>query len=257
MYRQVRRSILLAMLLSLTALAAHAQEEKPIPPQPPPVVVPQPTPIPSPTPTPTPAPKKANVRPSEQPGKPPEPFDKATVAEMAAKCVRLETEAGVIELEMLPETAPETVRHFLNLVASGALDTTTFSRVVPGFVIQGGNLATRSAPATADIAARAQQTIMDEPNLVLHIRGIVSMARPDEPNAATTHFFILVAEGAHLNGTFAAFARVLKGMDVVDAINHAEVDGEKPLKPVRLTRATIGTCPERTSEKSPPVPPLD
>jgi peptidyl-prolyl cis-trans isomerase B (cyclophilin B) len=262
MYRQVRRSILLALLLSLTALAAHAQDERPVPPQPVPQVVPPPPsnapPTPTPTPTPMPAPKKANVRPSEQPGKPPEPFDKATVAEMAAKCVRLETEAGVIDLEMLPESAPETVRHFLNLVASGALDTTTFSRVVPGFVIQGGDLATRSAPATLDIAARAHETIADEPNLVLHIRGIVSMARPDEPNAATTHFFILVAEGAHLNGTFAAFARVIKGMDVVDAINHAEVDGEKPLKPVRLNRATIGACPaERTPEKAPPVPPVD
>src|SRR5205085_5318409 len=107
----------------------------------------------------TPAPKKANVRAPEQASKAPEPFDKATGAEMAAKCVRLETEAGVIELEMLPKSAPETVRHFLNLVASGALDTTTFSRIVPGFVIQGGNLATRTAPATPDIAARAQQTI--------------------------------------------------------------------------------------------------
>src|SRR5207237_10011262 len=87
MYSPMRRSILLALLLSLTALAAHAQEEKPIPPQPPPQVVPQatPTPAPPPTPTPTPAPKKANVRAPEQAAKAPVPFDKATGAEMAAK----------------------------------------------------------------------------------------------------------------------------------------------------------------------------
>jgi peptidyl-prolyl cis-trans isomerase B (cyclophilin B) len=256
MYSNVSRSILLALLLVLACVAARAQEEKPIPPQPPPVVVPQPTPTPKPTPTPTPEAKKANARAPEQPGKAPEPFDKATVAEMAAKCVRLETEAGVVELEMLPESAPETVRHFLNLIASGALDTTTFNRVVPGFVIQGGNLSTRSAPMTPEIAARSRQTIMDEPNLILHIRGIVSMARPDEPNAATTHFFILVSEAAHLNGTFTAFARVTKGMKVVDAINKAEVDGEKPLKPVRVKRATLFPCSERTpEEEGPPVPP--
>src|SRR5256885_3204147 len=98
MYRQVKRSILLALFLSLAALATHAQDERPVPPQPVPQVVPPPpsNAPPTPTPTPTPAPKKANVRPAEQPGKLPEPFDKATVAEMAAKCVRLETEAGVI-----------------------------------------------------------------------------------------------------------------------------------------------------------------
>jgi peptidyl-prolyl cis-trans isomerase B (cyclophilin B) len=108
---------------------------------------------------------------------------------------------------------------------------------------------------TPEIAARAQQTILDEPSLVLHIRGIVSMARPDEPNAATTHFFILVSEAAHLNGTFSAFARVTKGMDVVDKINHGEVEGDKPVKPVRLTRASIITCTKPEPEKSAPVPP--
>ena len=251
MCSRVRKSLLLALFLLLAAFAAHAQEEKPVPPQPVPQPIMLPTPTPTPEPTPTPAPKKANVRPA---GAPAEPFDNATVAQMAAKCVRLETEAGAIELEMLPETAPETVRHFLNLVASGALDTTTFNRVVPGFVVQGGNLSTRQT-MTPEIAARAQQTIMDEPNLVLHIRGIVSMARPDEPNSATTHFFILVAEAPHLNNSFAAFARVTKGMDVVDTINHAEVQDEKPVKPVRLTRATLITCTKREPEKAAPVPP--
>jgi peptidyl-prolyl cis-trans isomerase B (cyclophilin B) len=252
----MRKSLLLALFLLLAALAVHAQEEKPVPPQPvpEPIMLPTPTPEPTPTPTPTPVPRKANERPPAKANGPAEPFDRATIAEMAAKCVRLETEAGVIELEMLPESAPETVRHFLNLVASGALDTTTFNRVVPGFVIQGGNLSTRQT-MTPEIAARAKETIMDEPNLVLHIRGVVSMARPDEPNGATTNFFILVSEAAHLNGTFAAFARVTKGMDVVDKINHGEVDGEKPVKPVRLTRATLVTCSKPEPEKPAPVPP--
>ena len=256
MRSRVKQICLLALFLLLAALAVNAQEEKPVPPQPipQPIIPATPTPTPTPEPTPTPTPRKANERPPAKTSGPVEPFDRATITEMAAKCVRLETEAGAIEMEMLPESAPETVRHFLNLVASGALDTTTFSRVVPGFVVQGGNLATRLT-TTPEIAARAHQTILDEPNLVLHIRGIVSMARPDEPNAATTHFFILVSEAAHLNGTFSAFARVTKGMDVVDTINHGEVEGDKPVKPVRLTRASIITCTKPEPEKSAPVPP--
>ena len=215
MRSRVKKSLLLALFLLFAAPFAQAQEEKPVPPQPvpQPIMLPTPTPTPTPEPTPVPTPRKANERPPAKTTGPAEPFDRATIAEMAAKCVRFDTEAGAIELEMLPESAPETVRAFLNLVASGALDTTTFSRVVPGFVVQGGNLSTRLT-MTPDIAARAQQTIMDEPNLILHIRGVVSMARPDTPNGATTHFFILVGDAPHLNGTFTAFARVTKGMDV-------------------------------------------
>jgi peptidyl-prolyl cis-trans isomerase B (cyclophilin B) len=244
---------LLALSLALAAQAARAQEEKPVPPQPVPVVVQEPTPEPSPTPTPTPtpAPRKANPRPA---GAPVEPFDDATVAQMATKCVRLETEAGTIELEMFPESAPETVRHFLNLVASGALDTTTFSRVVPGFVVQGGNLSTRLTMTTA-IAERMKRTVIDEPSLILHRRGIVSMARADTPDSATTHFFILVADSPHLNGTFSAFARVTKGMEAVDAMNKAEVQDEKPTKPVRLNKATVGACSKPEPEKTAPIPP--
>lgn len=186
-------------------------------------------------------PKKINERPADSPLKP-EPFDGATVEKMAAQCVTLETEAGAIELEMLAETAPETVRNFLNLSATGAFDTTTFSRIVKGFVIQGGNLSTRE-PFTADIARRAMRSIPDEPNPVKHVRGIASMARSDQPNSAKTSFFILVGEGAHLDGKFAAFGRVLSGMEVVDAINNAPLEGEKPTKPVHITRAVVAPCP--------------
>ena len=187
-----------------------------------------------------PPPKKINERPADIPK--PEPFDGATVEKMAAQCVRLETEAGAIEMEMLAETAPETVRNFLNLAATGAFDTTTFSRTVKGFVIQGGNLAT-SENITASLMRRASRTIPDEPNPVKHVRGIVSMARANQPNSATTNFFILVGEGAHLDGKFAAFGRVTSGMEVVDAINNAPAEGEKPTKPVRIKRALVAACP--------------
>lgn len=184
--------------------------------------------------------KKINERPADAPR--PEPFDGATVEKMAAQCVRLETDAGAIEMEMLAETAPETVRNFLNLAATGAFDTTTFSRTVKDFVVQGGNLAT-SETITASLMRRASRTIPDEPNPVKHVRGIVSMARANQPNSATTNFFILVGEGGHLDGKFAAFGRVTRGMEVVDAINSAPAEGEKPVKPVRIKRAVVAACP--------------
>src|SRR5262245_47289967 len=105
---------LAAVIFSVLAVSVPAQDAKP-----------------SPSLTPA-APPKANARPAETPVPGAEPFDRADVKVMASKCVRLETEAGDIEMEFFPESAPESVRNFLNLTAIGAFDTTTFSRVVPG-----------------------------------------------------------------------------------------------------------------------------
>jgi peptidyl-prolyl cis-trans isomerase B (cyclophilin B) len=190
--------------------------------------------------------KKANARPEA--AERAEPFDGATVEKMAAQCVTLETEAGAVEIDMLAEAAPETVRNFLNLAATGAYDTTVFSRVVRGFVVQGGDLSTREK-MTPEFARRARRTVADEPNAVKHVRGVVSMARGSESNSATTHFFILVGDGPHLDGTFAAFGRVRSGMEAADAINQAELEGERPAKPVRVKRATVAPCPTPATPK--------
>ena len=188
------------------------------------------------------APKKANNR-TQAPAAAPaaEPFDGASVEKMASQCVTLETELGAIEIAMMPENAPESVRNFLNLVATGAYDTTTFSRTVRNFVIQGGNLQT-SEKWSAELAKRMSKTVPDEPGLVKHVRGIVSMARTDEPNSATTHFFILVGPGPHLDSKFSAFGTVTKGIEVADAINQAPAEDEKPEKPVKINRATAAPC---------------
>ncbi|MFN6962303.1 MAG: peptidylprolyl isomerase [Pyrinomonadaceae bacterium] len=187
-------------------------------------------------------PAKINARPTPTPAAKKEPFDGADAAKMAAQCVTLETEAGAIVLEMYPEQAPESVRNFLNLAATGLLDTTTFSRVVPSFVIQGGDLYSREGKVTAEIGMRARKAVPDEPNKILHERGVISMARGDEPNTATTHFFILVSDAPSLDGKFAAFGRVTKGMEIVDAINKASVTAEKPDKPVRIKKAAVAPC---------------
>ncbi len=99
--------------------------------------------IPAPSPqTPVGAARKVNERSTDAAATPAEPFDGASTDKMAAHCVTLETDTGSIEIEMMPEVAPENARSFLNLTASAAFDTTTFSRVVKGFIIQGGNLST-------------------------------------------------------------------------------------------------------------------
>jgi len=187
--------------------------------------------------------KKANQRPDVKSPKtlPPEPFEKADVKTLAAQCAKFETEAGIIEMEMFPESAPESVRNFLNLTAIGAFDTSTFSRVVPGFVVQ-GSISTREN-LTPELSQRAQRTIPDEPSSIRHERGILSMARSDEPNSASSSFFILVGDGSHLDGSFAAFGRVTRGIEVADAISKMPVENEQPKNPVRIKRATVAPCP--------------
>lgn len=192
------------------------------------------------------SPKKANSRPAHATVPAREPFDGASVEKVASQCVTLETAQGAIEIELMPEVAPENARNFLNLAATGALDTTTFSRVVKGFVVQGGNLFT-SEKWGVELAKRMARKLPDEPGLVKHVRGIVSMAKPNEPNSASTHFFILVGDGPHLDGKFSAFGRVTKGIEVADEINAGELEGDKPVKPVRINRAVVASCLKRTA----------
>jgi peptidyl-prolyl cis-trans isomerase B (cyclophilin B) len=214
----ISRISLVAISLVLVTMSAKAQSNAPIE-----------------------SPKKANARATTEAAQAGEPFDGVSLEKLAGQCVTFETELGAIEIAMMPENAPEAVRNFLNLSATGAFDTTTFSRVVKGFVIQGGNLQT-SEKWSAELARRMTRRIPDEPGLVKHVRGIVSMARTDEPNSGTTHFFILVGPGPHLDSKFSAFGTVTKGIEVVDAINQAPVEGEKPEKPVKINRAIVNPC---------------
>ena len=238
--RAVIRAGLLALCVASSAAAAGARRPRQQQQQPAARAKQEPTPAP-------PAVKK-NPRPEGEATPKPEPFDRMTAGQMAGHCVTFDTEAGAIVVELLAEAAPETARNFLNLAATGALDTTTFSRVVKGFVVQGGNITTRER-VTPELLRRAARKVPDEPNAVKHLRGVVSLARPAEPNSATTHFFILLNDAAHLDGNFAAFGRVTSGMDVVDKVAAGELDGEKPKAPVRIRRATAARCappPDKT-----------
>jgi cyclophilin family peptidyl-prolyl cis-trans isomerase len=167
-----------------------------------------------------------------------EPFLTATPDEMR-KTVTLKTTLGEVKIEMEPDWAPNHVRNFLKLVSTGWYNGTAFHRLVKGFVVQGGMGDTRAGNPTHP-ADRWVHTLKGEFRAdVKHERGIVSMARDDDPDSADTSFFIVLGPAPHLDGKYTAFGRVVAGMDVLDAFEKEELDGEKPKRRLELIEATI------------------
>lgn len=163
----------------------------------------------------------------------PVPFTTETPAELAAYRAILDTSAGPITIEFFPGKAPEHVRQFLRLAQAGVLDGTSFHRVVRGFVIQGGFLATRG-PLT-ERQQKVVHPLQPEFNDTRHVKGIVSMARGDDPASATTSFFIVTGDAPSLDGKYTAFGRVVDGMSVVESIEQAPVNGEEPVTRIAIT----------------------
>lgn len=176
-----------------------------------------------------------------QPIPPPEPipFVDATKDEMKKYHVVLETTMGLIEVELFPEVAPEHVRNFLRLSKADMFDNTVWHRVVPGFVIQGGDVGTRTPPATAQQMSQFVKHLMVEIGEMKHQKGILSMARGDELDSATTSFFICLADLPSLDGKYTVFGKVVKGMETVEKIASVPVDGERPLTRVDLLHAEV------------------
>ena len=156
------------------------------------------------------------------------PFTAETVEELKNFQLAIETSMGKILVEMLPDKAPNHVRHILRLASVGAFDQTSVHRVAPGFVIQVGDLNTRKEPLTEKVNAFVAP-IKAEINDVRHEAGIVSMARGSEIDSALTSFFIVLGPQAPLNGTYTVFGRVVEGMDVVRKIEMVPVKGESPV----------------------------
>jgi peptidyl-prolyl cis-trans isomerase B (cyclophilin B) len=140
----------------------------------------------------------------------------------------IETKFGEIELELLAEKAPGHVKNFVDLAKKGFYDGTTFHRVIPGFMIQGGD------PNTKDVnASRAQHgtggpgyMIKAEFNDTAHKRGVLSMARSTDPNSAGSQFFICVSDSGFLDKNYTAFGRVVRGIEVADKIVNAGRDSK-------------------------------
>ena len=168
-----------------------------------------------------------------------EPFATASIAELH-RTVTLQTTLGAIQIKMEPDWAPETVRAFLGLVASGWYDGTAFHRLAKGFVLQGGMPQTR-ASGPEHYADRWVHPLKAEfRSDVKHVRGVVSMARFDnDPNSGTTSFSIVLADAPHLDGKYTAFGRMVSGNDVLTALENEPVTGEAPIRRLELIKATV------------------
>lgn len=154
--------------------------------------------------------------------------------------VIIEMENGKkIELELCPEAAPETVKNFESLVKRGFYDGLTFHRIIPGFMIQGGDpLGNGMGGAEKNIKGEFRANGHNNP--IKHERGVISMARAFDPNSASSQFFIMHADAPHLDGQYAAFGKVISGMDAVDEIASIPTDyNDRPKIAVRIKKAYL------------------
>ena len=139
-------------------------------------------------------------------------------------------DGGVIELELYPETAPESVKNFISLANAGFYDGLIFHRVITGFMIQGGDPDGRGTGGPG-YSIKGEFAANGVKNDISHVRGVLSMARAQPYDSAGSQFFIMHEDGTYLDGQYAAFGRVISGMDVVDAIAKTTTDArDKPYK---------------------------
>ena len=174
----------------------------------------------------------------EKPAPVPEPYSTETVEQLSAARAVIETSMGNITLEFFPDRAPNHVRQFLRLAASGVYNGTAFHRIVKGFVIQGGHMPTRREPLD-EKQQTFVRTLQPEFNPTLHVRGILSMARTEDPASATSSFFIVLAPAPSLDGKYSVFGRVVSGMDVVEKIEAVALNGEEPVTRIEVSRVTV------------------
>ena len=141
---------------------------------------------------------------------------------------------GIIKAELYPDVAPNTVNNFISLVNNGYYNGLIFHRVIPGFMIQGGcPLGTGTGGPGWNIKGEFAANGVNNP--LKHTRGVISMARSMNPNSAGSQFFIMHKDAPHLDGQYAAFGKVVAGMDVVDQIAAVRTDwNDKPITPVKM-----------------------
>jgi len=168
----------------------------------------------------------------------PEPFSTETDSELYGYRAVLETSMGDIGIEFLPGIAPGTVRQFLRLARLGIYDGMSVHRVAPGFVVQTGALSTRATPLTPRQQA-AVVNLQPEFNDTKHVKGVVSMARGDDPASATTSFFVVLADAPALDRVYTAFGRVVSGIEIVEAMEKVATNGETPVSRIDLRTVRI------------------
>jgi len=154
--------------------------------------------------------------------------------------VTIETKHGKIVFKLLRDLAPETVRNFEKLSKSGFYSGTLFHRVIPGFMIQGGDPNTKNSDKSSWGTGGPGYTVKAEFNSRSHLRGIVSMARSTDPDSAGSQFFIVTTDSTFLNGQYTAFGEVTEGMDIADKIVNLQRDNNDcPLEEAKMLQVSI------------------
>ena len=163
--------------------------------------------------------------------------------ELEGAQVVIETDAGTMRAEFFCDRAPHHVDNFVKLARKGFYDGTRFHRVIPGFMIQGGDPNTKEGAKGSWGTGGPGYTIDQEFNDVHHERGILSMARSLDPNSAGSQFFVVHGEAAELDGKYTAFGRVIDGLEALDSIANAPCkkggEGSEPLKPVTIIKVLV------------------
>lgn len=148
---------------------------------------------------------------------------------------------GIIKAELYPEVAPNTVNNFISLVKSGFYDGLIFHRVIKGFMIQGGD-PQGSGIGGPGYSIKGEFTANGFKNDLKHEKGVLSMARAMNPNSVGSQFFIMHELAPHLDGQYAAFGKVIEGVDVVDAIAGVRTDyNDRPRDTQRMKTVTVDT----------------
>lgn len=162
--------------------------------------------------------------------------------------VTIETNAGVIKAELYPEVAPNTVNNFISLIQKGFYDGVIFHRIIEGFMIQGGDPdGVGTGGPGYHIKGEFSQNGFE--NNLLHSAGVLSMARSQMPNSAGSQFFIMHKDAPHLDGAYAAFGKVIEGMDVVDAIATTQTNYmDAPVEEQVMSKVTVDTFGETYPE---------
>jgi len=144
----------------------------------------------------------------------------------------IDTSEGPIEVEFYPKDAPNHVNSFIFLAKDGFYDNVIFHRVIPGFMIQGGD-------PTGTGSGGPGYKLKQEFNARKHVRGVLSAARTSDPNSAGSQFFLMHADSPHLDNQYSVFGRVVAGMDVLEKMEAAPVNGETPVTPITVTRVRV------------------
>ena len=179
----------------------------------------------------------------------PPPAQEKPMSAYENKVAELHTTAGQINLRFFPDVAPNHVRNFIDLAEQGFYDGTKFHRVIAGFMIQGGDPNTKSGDPNTWGTGGSSKNVKGEFSPIPHKRGILSMARAQSRDSASSQFFIVVADSTFLDNDYTVFGQVTQGMDVADAIVASAAGRERPAQPVSITKIVVRDA--KDDEKGP------